>query len=59
MDAYQEILRALGRIEGELIAIRKLSDRVAKLELWQYWLKGAWAVSAVVFMYLCHLAFGR
>ena len=33
-----EILRALGRIEGELIEIRKLSERVRALEVWRVWL---------------------
>ena len=46
MDALHEILRALGRIEGELIQIRKLNERVSQLEVWQSWLKGAWAVVA-------------
>ena len=40
MDTNNEILRSLGRIEGELVEIRKLSQRVASLELWQSWLKG-------------------
>jgi hypothetical protein len=53
MQVYGEILRALGRIEGELIGIRKLSERVAKLEAWQWWLRGAWAVSLAVVLYLC------
>ena len=39
MDRYAEILRALGRIEGELVEIRKLSERVNKLEVLQSWLK--------------------
>ena len=34
MDGYQELLRALGRIEGELVEIRKLSERVRRLEVW-------------------------
>ena len=33
MDTANEILRALGRIEGELVEIRKLSERVSKLEV--------------------------
>jgi len=57
MDAYKEILRALGRIEGELVEIRKLSERVTKLEIWQSWLKGGWAVLGAAFVYLCRLAF--
>jgi hypothetical protein len=35
MDTLNEILRTLGRIEGELVEIRKLSERVTKLEAWQ------------------------
>jgi hypothetical protein len=48
-DLYEiihEMLRALGRIEDEMVQIRKLSERVALLEQWQYWLKGAWALLA-------------
>jgi hypothetical protein len=59
MNAYNEILRALGRIEGELIEIRKLSERVTKVEIWQSWLKGGWAVLVAAFVYLCRLAFGK
>jgi len=46
MDTLNEILRALGRIEGELIEIRQLSGRVSRLEAWQSWLKGGWAALA-------------
>ena len=42
--SYSEILRALGRIEGELIQICKLSERVSALEPAQSWLKGGWAI---------------
>ena len=52
MDRYDEILRALGRIEGELIEIRKLTERVRKLEVWQAWLKGAWAALVAAWAYL-------
>jgi hypothetical protein len=53
MKGYEDVLRALGRIEGELIGIRKLSERVGKLEAWQWWLRGAWAVMIAVVVYLC------
>jgi len=43
VNTLNEILRALGRIEGQLNEIRKLNERVSKLEVWQSWLKGAWA----------------
>ena len=59
MNTYNEILRALGRIEGELVQIRKLSERVTKLEIWQSWLKGGWAVLVAAYVYLCRLAFGK
>jgi hypothetical protein len=42
MNKQDEILRALGRIEGELVEIRKLSERVRKLEFFHWLLKGAW-----------------
>jgi hypothetical protein len=43
VNTLNEILRALGRIEGQLNEILKLNERVSKLEVWQSWLKGAWA----------------
>jgi hypothetical protein len=52
METYEEILRALGRIEGELVEIRKLSERVTKLEVLQSWLKGGWAVLVAAWLYL-------
>ena len=59
MDTLNEILRALGRIEGELIEIRKLSERVNKLEALQSWLKGALAVLVAAYVYLFRVAFGK
>ena len=59
MDAYEEILRALGRIEGELVEIRKLSERVTKLEVLQSWLKGGWAVLVAAWLYLWREAIGK
>ena len=52
METYEEILRALGRIEGDLVEIRKLSERVTKLEVLQSWLKGGWAVLVAAWLYL-------
>ena len=43
MNEYGEILTRLGRIEGRLDGIEKLNERVGNLEMWQSWLKGAWA----------------
>ena len=51
-------MRALGRIEGKLIEIRKLSERVSRLEHWHSWLKGGWAALAAAFGYLVR-AYGR
>ena len=52
MDTLNEILRALGRIEGELVEIRKLSERVAQLEAWQSWLRGGSAALLLAYLYL-------
>ena len=60
MNTLHEILRALGRIEGELkgqlMEIRKLSERVRTIELWQARLKGAWARVVAAYAYLCRQA---
>jgi hypothetical protein len=53
MNKQDEILRALGRIEGELVEIRKLSERVRKLEVLHWWLKGGWTALAAAWLYLC------
>lgn len=57
MDTLNEIARTLGRCEGELKAIRKVSEqvskRVSKLEMWQAWLNGGWAALAAAYAYLC------
>ncbi len=58
-DKYAEILRALGRIEGEPVEIRKLSERLSKLEVLQSWLKGGWAVLIAAYFYLWREAFGK
>jgi hypothetical protein len=59
MNINHEILRALGRIEGELIEIRRLSQRVSMLEQCQSWLKGAWAVLAAALACLCRAIYTR
>ena len=63
MNKSDEMLRALGRIEGELKAqrvdignalaeIRTLSERVRTIESRHAWLGGAWAGLATVCAYL-------
>src|SRR5437588_8656592 len=42
MNTRDEILIAIGRIEGKLEAFATLSQRVSTLERWQWWLKGGW-----------------
>ena len=59
MAILHEILLAIGRIEGELVEIRKLSQRVSVLETWQYRLKGAWAAVLAMYAYLCRAMYGR
>jgi hypothetical protein len=52
LNVLTDILRSLGRIEGELVEIRKLSGRVSRLEMWQSWLKGGWAALTAAFALL-------
>jgi hypothetical protein len=59
MSTHDDILRAIGRIEGELMEIRKLSQRVSTLELWQSWLKGGWAAVVAMYVYLCRVVSAR
>jgi hypothetical protein len=59
MEIYHEILLTLGRIEGELIEIRKLSQRVSMLEQCQAWLKGACAAIIGALAYLFRIAYGK
>ena len=59
MNEYSEILIMLGRIEGELVEIRKLNQRVSRLEIWQSWLKGGWAVLVGMYAYICRATYGR
>ena len=66
MEDKDQILRALGHIEGRLDGIdkrldtvEKLSHRVSILEQCQSWLKGASAVLATAFVYLFRQTFAR
>ena len=59
MNKDDEILRSLGRIEGRLIGIEKLFERVRKLEMWQSWLKGAWGALVGAWFYLYRQAAGK
>jgi len=59
MNRDDEILRSLGRIEGRLDGFEKLFERVGKLEIWQAWLKGAWAALVGGWLYLFRQAAGK
>jgi len=52
MNTHDEILMAIGRIEGKLEAYASLSQRVTSLERWQAWLKGGWAALAAMYAWL-------
>ena len=52
MTTHDDILLAIGRIEGKLEAYATLSQRVSNLERWQAWLKGGWAALAAMFAWL-------
>ena len=59
METMDEILRAVGRIEGQLEEIRSLSERVSSLEIWQAWLKGGWAFLVAALGYVCRNAYSK
>jgi hypothetical protein len=48
MNVLDNILLMLGEIKGELVELRKLNERVARLEMWQSWLKGAALVAYIL-----------
>jgi len=52
MTTHDDILLAIGRIEGKLEAYATLAQRVSNLERWQAWLKGGWAAFAAIFAWL-------
>jgi hypothetical protein len=49
----RELVRSVGRIEGKLDGFNRLAERVRLLEIWQSWLRGAWAVMAGAWVYVC------
>jgi hypothetical protein len=59
MNEHSEVLIMLGRIEAELVEIRKLNQRVSALEICHSWLKGAWAAVVGMFVYLARAMSGR
>ncbi len=59
MDMDNQVLMMLGEIRGELVEIRKLSERVGKLEQWQAWLKGGWAAIMAAVAYLFRSDMGK
>jgi hypothetical protein len=59
MDTLNEIVIILGRIEGELKGISKLSERVSMLEQWQSWMKGAWAALVAGYAFLFRGIYGK
>jgi hypothetical protein len=52
-EILSEMLRSLGRSEGQLIEMGKVPARVSALEQCQSWLKGGWAVLLAVCACLC------
>ena len=53
IDDIREIVRSLGRIEGQLEGFNRVAERVRLLEIWQSWLRGAWAAMVGALVYLC------
>jgi hypothetical protein len=52
-EQLNEILRALGRIEGRMAGLNELPERVSHIEMCLSWLKGGLAAIAAGFAYLC------
>jgi len=59
MTTLDEVLLAIGRIEGKLQVYESLSQRVSSLERWQSWLKGGWAAVVAMFAWLFRGSYGR
>ena len=59
METLDEILLAIGRIEGRLQVYDSLSQRVSRLERWQSWLKGGWAAVAAMFAWLFRASYPK
>ena len=59
MNIIEVLVFLLGRLDGELVEIRKLPDRVSRLERWQYWLKGGWAILAGAYAYRLMSLYGK
>src|SRR5437667_3341689 len=57
--ALGELRHEIGKIQGELVEIRRLSYRVSMLEQCQSWLKGGWAMLAAACGYLFHGMYAR
>jgi len=59
LRSVSRIERTIGQIEGELVEIRKLSQRVSALEQMQFWLKGGWAILAGAYAYMFRGIYGK
>ena len=59
MAKLDEILLAIGRIEGRLQAYENLPQRVSKLEACHAWLKGAWAALIAAFAFVAKAAYAH
>ena len=68
MNTMDEIVRILGRIEGEvkghrleiqnhLAETRRISERVRSLELWRAWMKAIGTALVAAHGYVCRQAF--
>jgi hypothetical protein len=48
MNVLENILLMRGEIKGGFVEMRKLNERVARLEMWNSWLKGAALVAYIL-----------
>jgi hypothetical protein len=59
MTIIELLVFLIGRHDGELVDMRKLSERISRLERWQYWLKGGWAILAGAWGYMLMNLYGK
>jgi hypothetical protein len=51
MNKLDNVMLMLGEIKGEFVQQRKLIERVARLEMWQWYLKGAWTATTFILIW--------
>jgi hypothetical protein len=59
MTTHDDIIRAIGRLEGRLIAFENLPQRICNLERNQFWMKSGWTALVCMYGWLLRLVYVR